>query len=177
MVLVRKSIDDTNVDACIDFTSRGVVIIDFASVKNQIIDSASNGYGAELSDIIDTIDKQTAVDPKELLKHFWNMFVIDAFIGNWDRHNGNWGFLYTQKNDHMEIAPIFDCGWVLFPQIDDELIKKVILSKAKMNACVYDVPTSANLIDAKKQIMTKQSHQNNLMIVPTPWKGFYQESI
>ena len=50
-----------------------------------------------MSDIIDTIDKQTAVDPKELLKHFWNMFVIDAFIGNWDRHNGNWGFLYTQK--------------------------------------------------------------------------------
>ena len=89
------------------------------------------------------------------------MFVIDAFIGNWDRHNGNWGFLYTQKNDHMEIAPIFDCGSVLFPQIDDELIKKVILSKAKMNARVYDVPTSANLIDAKeanydKAISSKQ---------------------
>ena len=45
--------------------------------------------------------------------------------------------------------------------------KKVISSKVKINARVYDVPTSANLIDAKKQIMTKQSHQNNLMIVPT----------
>ena len=130
-----------------------------------------------MSDIIDTIDKQTAVDPKELLKHFWNMFLLDAFIGNWNRHNGNRGFLYTQENDHMEIAPIFDCRSVLFPQIDDKLIKKVILSKAKMNARVYDVPTSAILIDAKKQIMTKQSHQNNLMIVPTQWKGFYQESI
>ena len=96
------------------------------------------------------------------------MFVIDAFIGNWGRHNGNWEFLYTQKNDHMEIAHIFDCGSVLFPQIDDELIKKVKLSKAKMNARVYDVPISANLIDAKRQIMTRQSHQNNLMIVPTP---------
>ena len=89
------------------------------------------------------------------------MFVIDAFIGNWGRHNGNWEFLYTHKNDHMEIAPIFDCGSVLFPQIDDELIKKVILSKAKMNARVYDVPTSANLIDAKeanydKAISSKQ---------------------
>ena len=72
MVLVRKSIDDTYFQILLtnilwllikDFTSRGVVIIDFASVKNQIIDSASNGYGAELSDIIDTIDKQTAVDP------------------------------------------------------------------------------------------------------------------
>ena len=82
--------------ACKDFTSPGVVIMDFASVKNQIIDSASNGFGTELSDILDTIEKQTAVDPIELKEHFWNMFVIDAFIGNWDRHNGNWGFLYSQ---------------------------------------------------------------------------------
>lgn len=136
--------------ACKDFTSPGVVIMDFASIKNQIIDSASNGYGTELSDILDTIDKQTAVDPKELKKHFWNMFVIDAFIGNWDRHNGNWGFLYNQITDHMEIAPIFDCGSALFPQIDDELIKKVLSSKAEMNARVYDMPTSAILIDGRR---------------------------
>ena len=136
--------------ACKDFTSPGVAIIDFASVKNQIIDSASNGYGTELSDILDTIEKQTAVDPKELKEHFWNMFVIDAFIGNWDRHNGNWGFLYNQETDHMEIAPIFDCGSSLFPQIDDELIKKVMSSKAEMNARVYDMPTSAILINGKR---------------------------
>ena len=136
--------------ACKDFTSPGVVIMDFASVKNQIIDSASNGYGTELSDILDTIEKQVAVDPKELKEHFWNMFVIDAFIGNWDRHNGNWGFLYNQETDHMEIAPIFDCGSSLFPQIDDELIKKVLPSKSEMNARVYDMPTSAILIDGKR---------------------------
>ena len=136
--------------ACKDFTSPGATIMDFASVKNQIIDSASNGYGTELSDILDTIEKQTAVDPKELKVHFWNMFVIDAFIGNWDRHNGNWGFLYNQETDHMEIAPIFDCGSALFPQIDDELIKKVMSSKAEMNARVYDMPTSAILINGKR---------------------------
>ena len=136
--------------ACKDFASPGIVIMDFASVKNQIIDSASNGYGTELSDILDTIEKQTVIDPKELKEHFWNMFVIDAFIGNWDRHNGNWGFLYNQATDHMEIAPIFDCGSSLFPQIDDELIKKVMSSKAEMNARVYDMPTSAILINGKR---------------------------
>ena len=136
--------------ACKDFTSPGVVILDFVSIKNQIIDSASNGYGTELSDIIDTINKQTVVDSEELKEHFWNMFVVDAFIGNWDRHNGNWGFLYNQETDKLEIAPIFDCGSALFPQIDDELIKKVISSKAEMNARVYDIPNSAILIDGKR---------------------------
>lgn len=136
--------------ACKDFTTPGVVILDFASIKNQIIDSASNGYGTELTDILETIEKQTVVDSKELTEHFWDMFVIDAFIGNWDRHNGNWGFLYNQETDHMEIAPIFDCGSSLFPQIDDDLIKKVISSKAEMNARVYDVPTSSILINGKR---------------------------
>ncbi len=139
-----------NVVACKDFTSLNTMIVDFASVKNQIIDSASNGYGTELSDIIDTIQKQSVVDSKQLEEHFWNVFVIDAFIGNWDRHNGNWGFLYNQERDEMEIAPIFDCGSSLFPQIDDEMIKKIITSNAEMNARVYDMPTSAILVNGKR---------------------------
>ena len=139
-----------NVVACKDFTSVNTIFIDFASVKNQIIDSASNGYGTELADILDTIEKQNAVDHKELKEHFWDMFVIDAFIGNWDRHNGNWGFLYNQENDEMKIAPIFDCGSSLFPQIDDELIKKVMSSKTEMDARVFDMPTSAILVKGKR---------------------------
>ena len=139
-----------NVVACKDFTSINTIFIDFASVKNQIIDSTSNGYGTELADILDTIEKQNAVDPKELKEYFWNMFVIDAFIGNWDRHNGNWGFLYNQENDEMKIAPIFDCGLSLFPQIDDELIKKVMSSKTEMDARVFDMPTSAILVKGKR---------------------------
>ena len=139
-----------NVVACKDFVSLNSEFIDFASVKNQIIDSASNGYGTELTDILDTIEKQNSVDPKELKEHFWNMFVIDAFIGNRDRHNGNWGFLYNQNKDEMKIAPVFDCGSSLYPQIDDELIKKVMYSKAEINARVFDIPTSAVLINGKR---------------------------
>ncbi len=129
--------------ACKDFTTPETVVVDFASVKNQIIDSASNGYGTDLEDILFTIRNQTSIDSKILEEHFWNMFVIDAFIGNWDRHNGNWGFLYNQQKDILEIAPIFDCGSSLFPQISDDLIKAVMTSKAEMEGRVYEKPTSA----------------------------------
>lgn len=136
--------------ACKDFTTPGTTILDFASVKNQIIDSASNGYGMELKDILDTIQNQNVINPTLLEEHFWNMFVIDALIGNWDRHNGNWGFLYNQEKDTLEIAPIYDCGSSLFPQIDDESIKKALTFKNEMNARVYDLPTSALLIEGKR---------------------------
>ena len=38
--------------ACKDLSINGYTILDFASLKNQIIDSSSSGYGTELSSII-----------------------------------------------------------------------------------------------------------------------------
>ena len=148
--------------ACKDFTLPNYVILDFASIKNQIIDSQSNGYGTEIEDILDAIEKQRVVDPALLSEHFWDMFVIDALIGNWDRHNGNWGFLYNQETDEMKIAPIYDCGSSLFPQIDDELIKKVLSSKAELKARVYEMPTSAIMVNHRRgnyfQIITSHRY-------------------
>ena len=34
---------------------------------------------------------------------FWDMFIIDALIGNHDRHNGNWGFLLNKKNKKLHL--------------------------------------------------------------------------
>lgn len=136
--------------ACKDFTTPNTVVMDFASVKNQIIDSLSNGYGTELDDILETIQKQNVIDQKVLSDHFWDMFVIDAFIGNWDRHNGNWGFLYNQMTDEVSLAPVFDCGSALFPQIDDAMAKRVLSSKKEMMARVYEVPTSSISLKGKR---------------------------
>lgn len=136
--------------ACKDFEKDGYVLKDFASVKNQIIDSNSNGYGTELIDILETIQKQQIIDQVELSNHFWNMFVVDALIGNWDRHNGNWGFLYNQETDDIKIAPIFDCGSCLFPQIDEESIIKCINDKKELDIRIYDFPTSAILKNGKR---------------------------
>lgn len=136
--------------ACKDFTTPNTVVMDFTSVKNQIIDSLSNGYGTELDDILETIQKQNVIDQKVLSDHFWDMFVIDAFIGNWDRHNGNWGFLYNQMTDEVSLAPVFDCGSALFPQIDDAMAKRVLSSKKEMMARVYEVPTSSISLKGKR---------------------------
>ncbi len=136
--------------ACGDFTRPGIVLQDFASLKNQIIDSARNGYGTELSDILYAFQEQTAIDPIVLTQRFWDMFIVDAFIGNWDRHNGNWGFLYDTQNDTMELAPVYDCGSSLYPQADDAIMEAVLASKSEMEYRIFEIPTSALLLDGKK---------------------------
>ncbi len=136
--------------ACKDFETDDFVLKDFASLKNQIIDSSSNGYGTELDDILETIENQKPFDPVILSSYFWDMFVIDAFIGNWDRHNGNWGYLYNQKTNQVKLAPIFDCGSSLYPQIDDVTIDKCFKDKVEMNARIYNIPTSALRLNGQR---------------------------
>ncbi len=136
--------------ACKDFTSPGVVLQDFASLKNQMIDSERNGYGTELSDILYTFEEQTAIDSKQLMDRFWDMFIVDALIGNWDRHNGNWGFLYDTQKDTMELAPVYDCGSCLYPQADETIMEAVLEDESERNFRVYEIPTSAIQIGGKK---------------------------
>lgn len=136
--------------ACEDFTKPGIVLQDFASMKNQIIDSKHSGYGTNIDEVIEAIEKQTAVDAKQLKKHFWNMFIVDAFIGNWDRHNGNWGFLYNTQTDNVEIAPIYDCGSCLYPQIDEEMMINMMHNKKELEKRIYNVPTSTFKKDNKR---------------------------
>lgn len=136
--------------ACKDFTSQGITLQDFASLKNRIIDSERNGYGTELADILSTIDEQTAMDSETLKTRFWDMFIVDALIGNWDRHNGNWGFLYNNATDEVTLAPVFDCGSSLYPQADEDLMKKILSDTNELNHRIFDIPLSAVTYNGKK---------------------------
>ena len=146
----RKNGKEKVVVACKDFTKSGVVLQDFASLKNTIIDSEHNGYGTELSDIMKAIEEQNAVNPIELKEWFWNVFIVDALIGNWDRHNGNWGFLYNVDTDEMSIAPVFDCGSCLYPQADEQIMKATLENKAEQDLRVFSIPLSGIKIDNTK---------------------------
>ncbi len=136
--------------ACLDFTEDEKKFYDFCSIKNTILESDSNGSGTELSDILEAIEKQQYVDPILLKKHFWEMFAVDALLGNFDRHNGNWGFLFDPRNNQREIAPIYDCGSCLLPQADDHIMQLMLTNKDELNLRIYRFPTSAIKLNGNK---------------------------
>jgi len=129
--------------ACKDFTADGSRLYDFCSIKNTVIDSGHNGTGTELEDILETIEKQQFVNPAELLEHFWDVFIVDAFLGNFDRHNGNWGFLYNYSTETASIAPVYDCGSCLLPQADETVMRNVLSNESELHSRVFTFPRSA----------------------------------
>jgi len=136
--------------ACKDFTDYDTELQDFASLKNTLIDSGHSGYGTELSELVDAIEEQTFVDSFELKERFWDMFIVDALIGNWDRHNGNWGLLYNKRSDEVTIAPVYDCGSCLYPQADESIMDKTLNDANEMNLRIFEIPLSGIRLNGEK---------------------------
>jgi len=136
--------------ACRDFTIPGKRFYDFCSIKNTVIDSETGGHGTELSDVLTTIDLQQFVDPVLVRRRFWDMFVVDALLGNFDRHNGNWGFLVDEQTSVASLAPVFDCGSCLLPQADEAIMQKMLADEDELNARIYTFPGSMLKVNGRK---------------------------
>jgi len=100
--------------------------------------------------MLTTIDLQQFVDPVLVRRRFWDMFVIDALLGNFDRHNGNWGFLVDEQTSVASLAPVFDCGSCLLPQADEAIMRKMLADDDELNARIYTFPGSMLKVSGRK---------------------------
>ena len=105
---------------CEDFTTNGTVLYEFENLA--LSTNPDKKIETELSDIIGVIEESKMIDANVTKEKFWDMFIIDALIGNTDRHNGNWGFLLNVKTKEIEFSPIYDCGSCLNPMLEDSEI-------------------------------------------------------
>lgn len=107
--------------ACRDFTFPNARLFEFKDIKNALSDddagfssAPSDGESIFLGDVLAAIETSEVLKGVPgVLERFWDMFVVDAFIKNPDRNNGNWGVLMTAPLTY-ELAPVYDQGSSLF---------------------------------------------------------------
>jgi len=109
---------------CKDFTQNGGTLYEMAKLANQtMVNDARPTLSIE--SVYSIIEKSELIENKqEILSGFWDMFVIDALIGNSDRHLGNWGLLV--EGDAVKFAPVYDCGSSLGALLDDETMENIL---------------------------------------------------
>ena len=130
--------------ACEDFLQDGDRLYEFDKIKvtfePHFLDSngnETNGVGVDLYEIMMTIQEHPFLqDVPGVKEHFWNMFIMDALIGNTDRNNSNWGII-LRKDGSKEIAPVYDNGNCLNSKWDDEKMRTVMNDADKMEAEAY----------------------------------------
>lgn len=128
--------------ACKDFVTNGYEFVPFNDVGESTIETDKEKYQYTYEDIISLLKKnQKITNIDETISIFFEMYIVDALIGNFDRHGANWGFL--KKNNKYKLAPIFDNGSCLFPQlVNEDEIKFILSDQKEINERIYRFPTS-----------------------------------
>lgn len=136
--------------ACKNFNIDNYLFVPFNDVGESTIDNDRENYQYTYNDIMKMLlDNSKLTNVSETIKIFWEMFVVDALIGNFDRHGSNWGFL--KKDNTYIMAPIFDNGSCLYPQmIDEEMMIEIMNSIEETNKRIYNFPTSQIKLNGKK---------------------------
>ena len=155
-VILGKVVDNNKEKLCVackDFKKPGEYLYEFLSIKNSVLtENSSNGSGMELDEILDAINRQKFFPANKVKKHFWEMFIVDAYLGNFDRHNGNWGILVNEITHSARLAPVFDCGSCLYPAATDENLKYFLETPDELNKRIYEFPRTAIRVNGEKQL-------------------------
>ncbi|MCF8020807.1 MAG: HipA domain-containing protein [Vallitaleaceae bacterium] len=133
-----------------DFVAKGQQFVAFNDVGESSIEEDREKFTYDYEGITDILlANNKLADPQNTISQFWELYILDALLGNFDRHGGNWGFI--KENNEYRLAPIFDNGSCLFPKmIDEDEMAKIIADQSETEMRVFTFPTSQILLNGKK---------------------------
>lgn len=123
--------------ACKDFTTNNKKLIEFSSLANSITD-LDKKFTTKIEDVYEVINNLNYdFDKEEMIKSFWDMFVVDTLIGNTDRHLANFGVI--DDGITLKFAPVYDCGSSLHPLLTDDKIAFLLNDKSEFKNIAYNI--------------------------------------
>lgn len=148
--------------ACRDFLGSNEVIIDYNMIKNE--------YDENVEKAIENLSSNSSIDSNhnleevlliieqnpyfksipELKMRFWDMFIIDSFINNNDRNEGNWGLVLNKDTNKLRLSPVFDNGAAFYNKSGNEKLTTIYNDKIKFKQSVYDSSISVYRLNGKK---------------------------
>ena len=147
--------------ACKDFLDSNEIIIDYNMIKNEYdeniekamekLSSSSNiDSNHNLEEVLLIMEENSYFkDIPELKMRFWDMFIIDAFISNNDRNEGNWGLVLNKETNKLRITPVFDNGAAFYNKSNDDKLISIYNDEVKFKQSVYDSSVSIYKLNGK----------------------------
>ena len=148
--------------ACKDFLNSNETIIDYNMIKNEYdenvekaIEHLSSSSDSNLNHDFEEVQIIMEKNPyfksiPSLKERFWDMFVIDAFIGNNDRNEGNWGLILNKETNDLRLAPVFDNGASFYNKSNDDKLSSIYRDNFKFKQSVYDSSISIYTLNGKQ---------------------------
>lgn len=121
--------------------------------------STGESHSVNLNELLIHLDYNPVLSNVAGLKErFWECVVVDLFINNNDRNNGNWGLLY--KDQEYSIAPVFDNGAAFSNKLSDERIENILCNPDKLMQSSLNISTAYAFNDKKLTFQSIMKLQN-----------------
>lgn len=133
-----------------NFCKENEILVHFNEIGESTLEQDKELYQYSYDDIQKMlVDNSKLTNVSETIEHFWNMFIVDALNGNFDRHGGNWGFV--KGNAQYKLAPAYDNGSSMYPRLNtDEKLLEILNSEEEIDKRIYQFPTSQIKMNGKK---------------------------
>ena len=154
-----KNGDNKPVVACKNFVPCGYSLVDFRAIEDALLIDRKAGKIPRITDIYEIMKGKNAYFSKETgaiaLQKYWDTFILDAMLGNFDRHANNWAYFIKNDGTELKFAPIYDCGSCLYPQMSDHAIPDVLASSKEIEMRIDKFPTAALELQDKTKVNYK----------------------
>lgn len=142
---------DEIVVGCEDFRAPNENNMEFKEFVRAIYEPKDIKRTIQLSQIYNTLNDKEYFNEalKEAsIQRYWDTFIADALVGNFDRHIGNWGYL--SDGNKLSLAPIYDFGSSLLPQLSDDGMESIIDNDFELFKRCLVFPSAALFITSEK---------------------------
>ncbi len=141
--------------ACKDLCEENTRLVEFRQLKNtynkvlnEKLDLSLSSTGSEhfvsLNEILIHLEYNPSINKISGIKErFWDCVIIDGFINNNDRNNGNWGILRNKSGDVL--SPIYDNGASFSPNVPEKRIINKLNNLDSLEKGIYDSVTAYSL--------------------------------
>jgi hypothetical protein len=145
--------------ACKDFVLNNVEYFkpewqlrEFAELENNVINSSERGRTPRLEHVEYVIRNHPILEGirSEATERFWDTLVVDALIGNFDRHSGNWGYMVNLFAEEVHLAPVYDCGATLYPKIKNAKLFLLLENPQEIKSRTMEFPKATLLVEGKR---------------------------
>lgn len=139
-----------NVVVVRNFCEEGEVLVHFNDIGESSLEEDKELFQYSYDDIQKMLEENRKLTRvQETIERFWDMFIVDALNGNFDRHGGNWGFI--KKDNKYSMAPVYDNGSSMYPRINtDERILEILNNQEEIDRRIYQFPTSHIKLNGRK---------------------------
>ena len=128
------------------------VLSEFSSIATEMCGSSGVGRTPGIEVILGTLRGYPGLEPlrEAAEERFWRTFAVDALIGNFDRHCGNWGYIVdAAQGGLVGLAPVYDCGSSLYSRISLEGMAERLSDERAFRARVRDQPRPCLAVGGK----------------------------